>query len=128
MHQTNPITESVWAARCPSLWTRKEGELPRVVVDFEPKRERKVFDGPAHKLDLDVELIITLRRQGMEWREIGKQVGCSMNTARARVKLVAPELMRLNVKRTRSPRSEIVIRTKADAIKTARIQGTGVAA
>ena len=125
---SNPITESVWAARGPSLWFRKEGELPRVVVDVESKRERKVLDGPAHKLDLDVELIISLRRQGMEWRDIGKQVGCSMNTCRARVQLVAPELMRLNVKRTRSPRSGIVIRTQADADKTGRIQGTGVSA
>lgn len=90
--EQNPITESVWAARGPSIWTRKDDE-PAAVEPVEEKPKRPVVPGPTHKLIVDVDGIVAMRREGYTWPSIAQKFGCSKNTCRERVQAVAPELM-----------------------------------
>lgn len=129
MHQANPLTEAVWAARGPSLWTRKPGadEPPRVDPDQKPKETRPTTPDSTHTLLLDVEGIVQMRRERYEWKVIAKRFNCSVTTCRDRVRKTHPELLAVMVRGSASPKpgSQIVLRSKADADKTARIKGKG---
>lgn len=126
---THPLTAATWAARGPSILTRKPGdEQPqRVDPDEEPKQTRAMVPGSTHKLLVDVEGIVAMRRQGYEWKAISKAFDCAISTCRARVREVAPDLLTTKRRGSASPKpgSQIVIRNQADADKTARIKGTG---
>jgi hypothetical protein len=82
-------------------------------------------NGLAKRLEVDADAMVRMRREGHEWREIASRFDVSVNTCRERCKEVAPELF-VRKPYTPGPRNQIVIRTKADAVKTARIKGTGV--
>lgn len=126
---TNPLTEAVWAARGPSILTRKPGDdrTPRVDPDEEPKQTRAMVPGSTHKLLVDVEGIVQMRRQGYEWKAISKAFDCAVSTCRSRVREVEPALLATKRRGSASPKpgSQIVIRNQADADKTAHIKGTG---
>lgn len=98
------ITEAVWAARGPSLWTRKPGDdaPPRVGPDEPPKQTRAMVPGSTHKLLVDVEGIVAMRREGYEWREIASRFDVSVNTCRDRVQRIAPDLLPMRRKAVKS--------------------------
>lgn len=100
------ITEAVWAARGPSLWTRKPGDdaPPRVGPDEPPKQTRPMVPGSTHKLLVDVEGIVAMRRQGYEWKAISKAFDCAISTCRTRVREVAPDLLTTKRRGSASPK------------------------
>lgn len=131
------ITEAVWAARGPSIFLREDCTKSRQ----QQSNEIAWMNGsqPAHKgvevagkglgkrRDYDVNAMVHMRRQGYEWREIASRYDVSVNTCRNRVQSIAPDLLPMRRSREPGPRNQIVLRTKADAVKTGRIKGTGVA-
>lgn len=126
---THPLTAATWAARGPSILTRKRGDdaLPRVNPDETPKQTRPMVPGSTHKLLVDAEGIVAMRRQGYEWKAISKAFDCAVSTCRSRVREVEPALLTTKRRGSASPKpgSQIVIRDQADADKTARIKGNG---
>ena len=84
-------------------------------------------NGLAKRLEVDADAMVRMRREGYEWREIASRFDVSVNTCRNRVQSIAPDLLPMRRPREPGPRNQIVLRTKDDAVKTARIKGTGVA-
>jgi hypothetical protein len=133
----NPITESVWAARGPSIFLREDCTKSRQ----QQSNEIAWMNGsqPAHKgvevagkglgkrRDYDVNAMVHMRRQGYTWRQIANKLSVSLGTVIDRVKKAAPELAQ-PLQRGVKPASQMVIRNQGDADKTGRIQGTGVSA
>jgi len=124
------ITDAVWAARGPSLWTRKPGddEPRKVQPDDEDQKTKK--PRTQKRMTVDAEGMAALRRQGYEWRAIAMKFDVSLNTCRNRVAEIAPDLFNAGMRGVASPKpaSQMVIRNQGDADKTGRIQGTGVSA
>lgn len=109
---TNPITESVWAARGPSIFappakctasqaseiaqSKRLLKKPGRPVQFEhslPKATKPAMNfGGAQPgagrpaLDLDIAAMQEMRSQGNTWEQIAEQFGCSTFTARTRCK------------------------------------------
>lgn len=54
--------------------------------EMKEKEERKSTLLIKPKLDLNVDQIFSLRKEGMSYRKIGKIVGCSEGTIRKRLK------------------------------------------
>lgn len=131
------ITEAVWAARGPSLWTRDDPAKSRQQQANErawesgsqPAHKGKEIKGRglANRREYDVDAMVYMRRQGYTWRQIALKLSVSMGTVIDRVKKAAPELAK-PLKATPKPGSQIVIRNQSDADKTGRIKGTGVTA
>lgn len=133
----NPITESVWAARGPSIFLREDCTKSRQ----QQSNEIAWMNGsqPAHKgvevagkglgkrRDYDVNAMVHMRRQGYTWRQIAMKLSVSLGTVIDRVKKAAPELAQ-PLQRGVKPASQMVIRNQSDADKTGRIAGTGVSA
>ena len=133
----NPITESVWAARGPSIFLREDCTKSRQ----QQSNEIAWMNGsqPAHKgvevagkglgkrRDYDVNAMVHMRRQGYTWRQIANKLSVSLGTVIDRVKKAAPELAQ-PLQRGPKAASQIVLRNQSDADKTGRIQGTGVSA
>jgi ABC-type uncharacterized transport system involved in gliding motility auxiliary subunit len=134
---THPLTAATFAARGPSLWTRKDPEKSI----YQQAAELAWEDGsqPAHRgpempgkglsnrREYDTQAMLEMHLSGSTWREIGRRFDCCGNTAQKATEAAFPH----RVKRRRQepkPASHIVLRTRADAEKTARIQGTGVTA
>ena len=121
------ITDAVWAARGPSIWTRKEGEQPAPQPRPEAVEDKPKAKPGVKRREYDTEAMLQMHLAGATWREIGRAHNCCGNTAqKATMADFAHRVKR--VRRDPQPASRLVLRTKADAVKTARIQGTGVSA
>ena len=130
------ITDAVWAARGPSMWTKPDPTKSR-----QQQANELAWDSgrqPVHKgvevagkglrgkrKEVDVPAMVHMRRQGYTWRQIAMKLSVSLGTVIDRVKEAAPELAQ-PLQRGVKPASQMVIRGQADADKTGRIQGTGV--
>ena len=137
MTDTKAITASVWAARGPSLWTRKDPNKST----HQQAAERAWEDGsqPTHRgpeipgkglsnrREYDTESMLQMHLAGSTWRAIGNAHGCCGNTAQAAVMADFPHRVRRRRPEPK-PASQIVLRNQSDADKTGRIQGTGVSA
>lgn len=134
---TNPLTAATFAARGPSVWTRKDPNKSA----YQQAAELAWEDGsqPQHKgvevagkglgkrKEYDVAAMVHMRRQGYTWRQIANKLSVSLGTVIDRVKKAAPELAQ-PLQRGPKAASQMVIRNQSDADKTGRIAGTGVSA
>lgn len=59
-------------------------------------------NGLAQRLELDVDAMVRMRREGYEWREIASRFDVSVNTCRDRVQRIAPELLPMRRKAVKS--------------------------
>lgn len=59
-------------------------------------------NGLAQRLELDVDAMVRMRREGFEWREIASRFDVSVNTCRDRVQRIAPELLPMRRKAVKS--------------------------
>ncbi len=111
MHQVgfrvepNSATAAVWAARGPSLWTRRDNEPPEV-DHGEPIPKRPTVPGSTHKLIVDLDGIVAMRREGYEWAAIAEKFGVSSRTCQSRAAVVAPELIGKGIRGKKAPKAE----------------------
>ncbi len=92
------ITDAVWAARGPSLWTRKPGDDEPAKAQLDEEDQKPKTPRVCKRMTLDAEGMAALRRQGYEWRAIAMKFDVSLNTCRSRVAEIAPELMRAGIR------------------------------
>lgn len=91
----------------PSIFLHKGNDEPaRVDPDEQPKKVREMVPGSTHKLLVDVEGIVAMRRQGYEWKAISKAFDCAISTCRARVREVAPDLLTTKRRGSASPKGK----------------------
>lgn len=83
-HPPSTITAFHWR-QTPCLLLR-EFAAPSAFVPDPKKRGRE-------KIVLDVAGMVQMRREGRNWKDIGRKFDCNKETARQRVGQVAPELV-----------------------------------
>ena len=60
------ITDAVWAARGPSLWTRKPGDDEPAKAQLDEEDQKPKTPRVCKRMTLDAEGMAALRRQGYE--------------------------------------------------------------